>query len=145
MRRAFLAFAAGFGLTGCWPAFKVVEPRANIYVIDASSTPIADAKVTAVVYVQPFGHGQVLSRPMTDANGAVHLRPDRHWVFQIALPDAVTSFSWGYCVEKAGYQAVTGPLEHSRKPLAIRLEPSAGKSRCAPPDDYGFLRVVDEE
>lgn len=144
MHRVIAVIVAALGLSGCWPALKVVQPRAEIEVTDASGEPLEGASVTFVrANVFPNWH-LVLGELVTDAGGTVKLPLRLKWHMQIMLPDAVASYSWAYCVEKDGYGALVAPLERWQRPTAAVLNRSAPGSMCVPPnEDYPYLRVLD--
>jgi hypothetical protein len=142
--RTIAALVLGLGLSGCWPALKVVQPRAEVRVTSAGGQPIEGAEVTFVrANVFPRWH-EVLGEYSTNANGAVRLPLRLKWHMQIMLPDAYTSYSWAYCVERDGYRAIMASLERWRRPSVVLLSPSLIPSMCIPPDEgYPFLRVSD--
>ena len=145
MRRALPILAAAVGLSGCWPALKVSEPRAHFTVTDESGVPVGGAKVMMTKQTVPLGRPELIGEFLTDSNGVLDRFPNRQWLIIAPLPDVATGFAWAYCIEKAGYRAVTRPLEHSHKPTAVVLDPSAHPSTCKAPDDFGPLRVVENE
>ena len=57
------------------------------------------------------------------------------WHVQVMLPDAYTSYSWAYCVERDGYSAVMAPLQRWHRPSVVVLNPSRTRSTCVPPDE----------
>jgi hypothetical protein len=144
VKRVVAAIVVCLGLSGCWPALKVVQPRAEVKVTGAAGETIEDAKVMFVrANVFPGWH-EVLGERLTDASGTVKLPLRLKWHMQIMLPDAYTSYSWAYCVERAGYRAVIAPLERWRRPSTASLNRSLTQTTCVPPDaEYPFLRVSD--
>jgi hypothetical protein len=145
VRRALPILLAVVVLSGCWPALKVAEPKARFAVSDESGVPIGGAKVMVESYAVPLGRPELLGEFLTDSNGVLDLHAHRRWMIIAPLPDVTTGYAWAYCVDKAGYRAVMGPLEHSHKPNAVVLEPSAHPSTCKPPDEFFHLRVVENE
>jgi hypothetical protein len=144
VKRAVAAAVIGLGLSGCWPALKVVQPRAEVKVTGAAGETIEDAKVMFVrANVFPGWH-EVIGEGLTDASGTAKLPLRLKWHMQIMLPDGYTSYSWAYCVERAGYGAVMAPLERWRRPSVAILNRSLTQTTCVPPDaDHPFLRVSD--
>jgi len=133
-------------LSGCWPALKVVQPRAEVRVTSATGDSIDAAKVTCVrANVFPGWH-EVLGEYSADANGVVKLPLRLKWHVQVMLPDAYTSYSWAYCVERDGYAAVMAPLKRWHRPPIVVLNPSLTRSTCVPPDENDpLLRTSDTE
>jgi hypothetical protein len=142
VKRLIAALVTGLGLSGCWPALKVVQPRAEVRVTSEAGQPIEGAEVTFVrANVFPGWH-DVLGASSTDASGTVRLPLRLKWHMQIMLPDAYTSYSWAYCVERDGYRAVIAPLERWSRPTVAMLNPSVTESTCIPPDEsHPLLRV----
>ena len=46
--KAIVVAVTSFGLSGCWPALKVVQPRAEVRVASEAGAPIEGAEVTFV-------------------------------------------------------------------------------------------------
>jgi hypothetical protein len=145
VKRAIAAVVVGFGLSGCWPALKVVQPRAEVRVTGAAGEPIEGAEVTFVrADVFPGWH-EVLGEYTTDATGTVKLPVRLKWHLQIMLPDAYTSYSWAYCVEHDGHIAVMAPLERWRRPSVAILKPSPTRSTCVLPNENQPFLTVSED
>ena len=144
MRRT-LPILAAVGLSGCWPALKVSEPRVHFTVTDESGAPVGGAKVMMTKQAVPLGWPELIGEFLTDSDGVFDRFPNREWLIIVPLPDVTTGYAWTYCVEKAGYRAVMGPLEQSHKPTAVVLEPSARESSCEFSADRRSLLVVEND
>jgi hypothetical protein len=145
VKRAIAAVVVVFGLSGCWPALKVVQPRAEVRVTGAAGEPIEGAEVTFVRAVVFPGWHEVLGEYATDATGTVKLPLRLKWHLQIMLPDAYTSYSWAYCVEHDGRIAVMSPLERWRRPSVAILKPSPTRSTCVLPNENQPFLTVSED
>jgi hypothetical protein len=145
VKRAIAAVAVGFGLSGCWPALKVVQPRAEVRVTGAAGEPIEGAEVTFVrADVFPGWH-EVLGEYATDATGIVKLPLRLKLHLQIMLPDGYTSYSWAYCVEHDGHSAVMSALERWHRPSVAILKPSPTRSTCVLPNENQPFLTVSED
>jgi hypothetical protein len=148
MRRVVLVLVGALGLTGCYPALKVVRPKVDLTVRDAGGGAVENAAVTLATfqYPFPFAHSTALTTYQTDAAGALSLRKRRKWLWQVLLPDGVRWYNWAYCIEKSGYRAVAAVEPDFSEPLVVVLEPSATSSVCKWPTDgeaYYQLKVVE--
>src|SRR5262245_13433735 len=96
------------GLAGCFPAPRVVQPKARFLVQDASGHPLEGATVTLATHRMPFPSplGRTMTEFRTDAAGKVSLREKHIWEMQALLPDGTSWYEWIYCIEKPGYRPV---------------------------------------
>jgi len=129
---------------GCYPALKVVQPKAQFTLVDSTGAPIEDAKIMLTTYRQPFGalHPSVATF-RTDARGTVALKSERKWHMQVVLPDGITWYTWAYCIEKSGYLAVASQQPNFKEPVGLTLERSDQQSVCRPPDDSDWAPRVE--
>jgi hypothetical protein len=144
-KRIAASVVASFGLSGCWPALKVVQPRAEVRVTSTAGVAIEGAEVTFVRANVFSEWHDMLGEYSTDASGAVRLPLRLRWHVQIMLPDAIASYSWTYCVERDGYSAVMAPLERWHRPLVVVLNPSPTRSTCVPPNENEPFLRIDED
>jgi hypothetical protein len=147
MKRVLAAFAAMLCLAGCYPAFRTVQPRLKVVVMDPAGRPVENATFTLVTYREPMGARPKLTRYQTDSAGALFIPRRGQWQMEILLPDGSSWYSWGYCVEKAGYRAIAVPWKELKSPLKIVLEPRSGSSQCKwarEGEDYRDVTVVED-
>jgi hypothetical protein len=127
-----------------------VQPKSSFAVVTSDGEPIENARITLATYRWPFPRPAttVLTTFRTDEEGELHLRSRRRWHWQIALPDAWTAYTWGYCVEKAGFRAVASPeIDKRIGAVTVTLEAASTLSVCAWPEDDGqaYWQVAVEE
>ena len=149
--RFALALGAMLLLAGCYPAFRAVQPRVDLVVVDPAGRPVQGATFTLATYRYPRAVPATtkLSQYETDAGGAVSIPRRGDWQMEILLPDGSSWYGWRYCVEKAGYRAiVSAETRKFRRPLTVVLEPRQGSSTCKWPAEgeaYYDIKIVENE
>jgi hypothetical protein len=138
-------------LAGCYPAFRTVQPKVDLVVVDTAGRPIEGATLTLATYRYPRampGTTQ-FARYETDAAGTASIPRRGDWQMEILLPDGSSWYGWRYCVEKAGYRAIaSAETRKFRRPLTVVLEPRQGSSKCKWPgegESYYKLEIVENE
>ena len=140
MSRWCLVVACAVVSGGCYPGLPVVQPRSSFTVVTFDGERVHNARVTLATYSWPFPRPTttLLTTFRTDEAGELNLRTRRKWHWQVALPDASTAYSWGYCVEKPGFHAVASPEMHERiGAVTVTLEAASAPSTCVWPQDDG--------
>jgi hypothetical protein len=145
-----LASTGCLALGACFPALKVVQPRADFIVRDAAGAAVENAAVTLATfrYPFPFARSTTLATYRTDMTGTVSLRKKRKWLWQVLLPDGVSWYNWAYCVEKPGYRAAAAVEPDFGEPLAVVLEAAAKPSVCEWPggdEPYHQVEIVESD
>jgi len=151
MKYVLFALGSMLWLTGCYPAFRTVQPKVKLVVQDPSGRPVEGATFTLATYRYPFVLPATtkLDRYETNAAGVVSIPRRGDWQMEILLPDGSSWYVWRYCIEKAGYRAIAS--EETRRidvPLTVVLEPYQGSSRCRWPGEgeaYYDLEVIESE
>lgn len=149
--RIALALGSMLWLAGCYPAFRTVQPRVDLVVLNPAGQPVQGATFTLATYRYPFAVARTtkFARYETDAAGTVSIPRRGDWQMEILLPDGSGWYAWRYCVEKAGYRAIaSAEARKFRRPLTVVLEPSQRSSKCKWPGDgesYYDLEVVENE
>ncbi len=138
-------------LAGCYPAFRTVQPRVDVVVLDSAGRPVQGATFTLATYRYPRAVPATtkLVPYQTDAAGTVSIPRRGDWQMEILLPDGSSWYGWRYCVEKAGYRAIaSAETQRFSRPLTVVLEPRQGSSKCKWPREgeaYYDVKIVENE
>jgi hypothetical protein len=148
VKELLFAAMAILGLSGCYPALRMEQPKIALRVHDESGRPIKDATFTLATYRYPFPNPRTtkLVTQYTDADGVVSLSEKRKLQWEILLPDGSAWFGWGFCLEKPGYRAVASADAAFDGPMEVVLKESPGPSRCKWPSEdeaYYELKLVE--
>lgn len=150
-RRIAVALGSMLWLAGCYPAFRTVQPRVDLIVLDPSGDPVQGATFTLATYRYPRAVPATtnFARHETDAAGTVSIPRRGDWQMEILLPDGSSWYGWRYCVEKAGYRAIaSAETTKFSRPLTVVLEPREGASKCKWPGEgeaYYHVTIVENE
>ena len=147
-KQVAFALASTLWLAGCYPAFRTVQPKVKLMVVDPSGRPVEGATFILATYhsrapVTTFAGYE------TDVAGAVSIPFRGDWRMEALLPDGSSWYVWRYCVEKPGYRAIASEQTRRIKvPLTVVLEPHHGSSQCSRPAEgerYFELEVIEKE
>ena len=132
--RSLLCYVLAAALSGCivWPT--MTRPALELSIRDPEGHPVDGARVHFAQYSISMLRSHTLSQVETDRRGVVAWSSEREWQVFILAPDSGHFWSWSWCIEKPGYQAVLGNdlRTNRRKRVAeISMTPTSEEQGCA--------------
>ena len=120
-------------LSGCvvWPT--MTRPALELSIHDPEGRPVEGARVHFAQYSISMLPGHTLSEVETDQRGTVAWGSEREWQVFILAPDSGHFWSWSWCIEKPGYQAVLGNdlrTNRGKRVTEILLTPTSEEQAC---------------
>jgi hypothetical protein len=128
------------GLSACvLPAYTTLQPASRMTVRDERGAPLKGATVTLIATTTPYGLEAHRETKTTDANGQAAFDQRNEWRTEAPfLLHGVQSFSWSWCISKAGYATHRtwreGSSEFDPAPV-VRLSPGPS-SECPKPEAW---------
>lgn len=151
MKYVLFILGSTLWLSGCYPAFRTVQPRVELVVVDPSGSPVEGATFTLASYRYPRAVPATtkIARYETDSAGTLSIPMRGDWQMEALLPDGSSWYVWRYCIEKTGYRAIaSAETRRIKRPLTLVLQPHQGSSQCKWPGEgeaYYQLEVVENE
>lgn len=128
-------FAIGWAatLSGCmvWPT--MIRPAVQLSIRDPQGQPIEGASFHFAKYSISMVPRTHVSTIATDELGAVAFDSERKWQFFFLAPDSGQFWSWSWCIEKTGFQAVFANdlrTDSRARSTTIVLTPTTNAERC---------------
>ena len=123
--------ALGLGLVGCvpYPAYRTVQPAAELRVLDTQGRPLAGATVTLIAHAHPTPFEQSRETRTTDADGIARFDSRHEWQAEVLFLHGRLDYYWEWCVTAPG--RITALLSFAT-PMQLRLLPGASEPCPAP-------------
>ena len=125
MKQALLVCGSMLLLSGCFPAFRTIQPKVQFVVQDPAGRPVENATFTFATYTGRRPSMMQVDRYQTSAAGVVSIRKRGKVQLIIAMPDATPTYDWAYCVEKEGYRALAVQWFRPKDRMTVTLEPGS--------------------
>lgn len=92
--------------SGCvvYPINKILQPKAEILVIEEEGKPVGDAWVYLISNSYPYGSEKRRMRDKTNSNGEAHFPKIKEWRTEALMIHGSEVFFWNWCVIKEGYK-----------------------------------------
>jgi len=142
-----LLLAMPFFLSGCiYPAYKTIQPKATLSVVDEEGTPIKGAKV---YLFSNLAHGAIErnSTKTAQKDGLVKFEQKKEWYMESLMTHGSHTFYWDWCVEKEGYESkFTRSLNHNdfKKSAKFLLREGTSTPCVSPSHRYFYPSFVKE-
>lgn len=133
MSKALVGALLVFGLSACvpYPAYRTIQPDAELQVVDESGRPLAGASVTLIARARPTPIEQSRETRLTNANGIAHFSSRQRWQTELLFLHGRLDYYWQWCVTAPGRAT---QLAFFVTPLQVQLQLGTPEP-CPPPRD----------
>ena len=131
MRPALSVALLALGLSACvpYPAYRTVQPAAELQVEDERGVPLAGASVTLITRAHPTPFEQSRATRASDAEGVARFDSRRQWQTEVLFLHGRLVYYWEWCVMAPGYRTALLPFS---TPQPVRLTPGHSQPCPAP-------------
>jgi hypothetical protein len=131
MPRLLVALTA-LGLSACvpYPAYRTIQPAAELRVLDEQGRPLTGASVTLIGRAHPTPIEQSRETRLTDAHGIARFASRHAWQSEVLFLHGRLDYYWEWCVTAPGSGTVFTPYQ--AHPQVVHLRPGIAEPCPAP-------------
>ncbi|MDG9924882.1 MULTISPECIES: hypothetical protein [unclassified Pseudomonas] len=132
MPRLLLVALTALGLSACvpYPAYRTIQPEAELRVLDVQRQPLVGASVTLIGRAHPTPVEQSRETRRTDADGVARFASRHEWQSEVLFLHGRLEYYWEWCVTAPGSGTVLAPYQTQRQ--VVQLRPGIAEP-CPPP------------
>lgn len=123
MPKRLLVALTALGLSACvpYPAYRTLQPEAELRVLDEQGLPLAGASVTLISRAHPTPIAQSRATQTTDTNGTARFASRHEWQAEVLFMHGRLAYYWEWCVTASGSSTVLTPYQATQQ--IVRLQP----------------------
>ncbi len=125
MPKRLLVALTALGLSACvpYPAYRTIQPEAELRVLDEQGLPLAGASVTLISRAHPTPIEQSRATQTTDTNGTARFASRHEWQTEVLFMHGRLVYYWEWCVTAPGKSTELTPYQTPQQ--IVRLQPGA--------------------